>query len=212
MLVLAGDHIAGVDEAGRGPLAGPVVASAVILNFEDWDVDLGGLKSLPGLNDSKKLTAKKREMLYEKIMLNALSVGIGSASAEEIDELNILQASFLAMKRAIENLTITPKEIWVDGNQLPKVQKWEYPSRAIIGGDGKVLEIAAASIIAKVTRDRWMQKLDQSYPGYGFAENSGYPTVLHRKAILKLGITPQHRKSFGPVRDHLDRLDQLKPA
>jgi ribonuclease HII len=206
MLMLAGNNIAGVDEAGRGPLAGPVVAAAVILNAADWDAEGGMLKNLSGLNDSKKLTAKKREILYEKIMAHALAVGIGSASAEEIDEINILQASFLAMKRAIENLTLTPTGIWVDGNQLPKVPKWEYPTQAMIGGDGQVLEIAAASIVAKVTRDRWMQKMDQSYPGYGFAENSGYPTVLHRKAIIKLGITPQHRKSFGPVKEHLDQL------
>lgn len=232
MLIFAGNHIAGVDEVGRGPLAGPVVASAVILNFEHWDEDLQAFKDiepnqplvnqldsqldpqffidtpfkisdLNALNDSKKLTAKNRDMLYDRIMAYALSVGVGSASAEEIDEMNILQASFLAMKRAIENLTVMPSEVWVDGNQLPKKPKWSYPSTAITGGDAKVLEIAAASIIAKVTRDRWMQKLDQTYPGYGFAENAGYPTVLHRNAILKLGVTPQHRQSFGPVREYL---------
>ena len=224
MLIFAGNHIAGVDEVGRGPLAGPVVAAAVILNFDHWDENLQIFKDiepsqasdssfvidapfrvsdLNALNDSKKLTAKKRDMLYDRIMAYALSVGVGSASAEEIDEMNILQASFLAMKRAIENLTVMPSEVWVDGNQLPKKPKWSYPSTAITGGDAKVLEIAAASIIAKVTRDRWMQKLDQTYPGYGFAENAGYPTVLHRNAILKLGVTPQHRQSFGPVREYL---------
>ena len=209
MLIFAGEGIAGVDEAGRGPLVGPVVASAVIFNPEDWDPclrcfkSLGSLKSLNELNDSKKLTAKKREFLYEKIITHALSVGVGFSSALEIDEINILQASFLAMSRAIENLTVKPSEIWVDGNQLPKVPRWAYPSQTHVGGDAKILEIAAASIVAKVTRDRWMANLDKKYPGYGFAQHAGYPTKVHLNALKNLGVTPEHRKSYAPVRELL---------
>jgi ribonuclease HII len=204
MLSFAGNFIAGVDEAGRGPLVGPVVASAVIFNREDWDVNLmrfrNDLIDLNFLNDSKKLSKKKRELLYDKIHTHALSVGVGFASAAEIDDINILQATFLAMARAIGNLTIKPSEVWVDGNQLPKVQPWPYLSRTFVGGDAKILEISAASIVAKVTRDRWMDGLDQEYPGYGFSTHSGYPTKAHLEAIARLGIIPEHRRSYGPVK------------
>ncbi len=205
MLKFAGNYIAGMDEVGRGPLVGPVVAAAVMFNPQDWESEQHSfredLKALNALNDSKKLSAKKREFLYEKIIAHALSVGIGFASAVEIDEINILQASFLAMSRAIERLTILPSAVWVDGSQLPKIPKWSYPSQAHVGGDAKILEIAAASIIAKVTRDRWMQKLEVQYPGYGFAQHAGYPTRVHLDALKQKGPIPEHRKSYAPVRE-----------
>ena len=181
--------IAGVDEAGRGPLIGPVVAAAVILD---------PAKPIVGLADSKKLTEKKRESLYEIIMMQAISYGIAEASAAEIDSLNILQATLLAMRRAVAQLTVTPDEVWVDGNQDPKCG---YKTRLIIGGDALEPAISAASILAKVTRDRMMQVLDAQYPDYGLAKHKGYGTKEHMAALSRLGATEHHRRSFRPVRE-----------
>ncbi len=184
--------IAGVDEVGRGPLAGPVVTAAVILP-EQYD--------LPGLTDSKKLTAKKREALAVAIREQALAWSMGEANIEEIDQLNILHATMLAMRRAVSGLTITPEEVLVDGNRTPD---FGIPARAVIGGDGLEPAISAASIIAKVARDKLMSQYAELYPGYGFERNSGYPTKQHRSALIELGVTPIHRRSFGPVRDVLE--------
>jgi ribonuclease HII len=189
LIIKGRSYIAGVDEAGRGPLAGPVIASAVIL---DPDHPIEGLK------DSKKLSEKKREFLAEKIKQHALSYGMGRAEVEEIDELNILQASLLAMQRAILNLTQQPSQVYVDGNFCPKIP---YPVAAIIKGDELMVEISAASILAKVARDVEMVHLDQQYPGYGLAKHKGYPTREHREVIKVLGVTPIHRRSFRPVSD-----------
>ena len=175
---------AGVDEVGRGPLAGDVVSAAVILS---------PMQAIIGLDDSKKLSAKKREALYEQIIVKALSWSIARCSVGEIDELNILQASLLSMKRAVTALAIQPEHVWVDGNTLPT---WSYPSEAVVKGDSRVSAIAAASILAKVTRDREMMAYEAQYPGYGFAKHKGYPTREHRTAIARLGITPIHRRSF----------------
>lgn len=174
----------GIDEAGRGPLAGPVCAAAVIL-------PLGLL--IPGLNDSKKVLPKKREELYSVITKEAVAYGVGWASETEIDEHNILQATFLAMRRAAEKLGGAQKSALVDGNRDPKLG---IPTLCIVGGDGKVPSIAAASILAKVSRDRFMQELDGQYPQYGFAKHKGYPTNYHYEMILKYGVSPVHRKSF----------------
>ncbi len=179
---------AGVDEAGRGPLIGNVVAAAVIL---------GNNHNISGLRDSKKLTEKKRALIFDEICNNVLSWGVGKASPIEIDEINILQASLLAMQRAVANLSITPKMILVDGNRTPD---FLIPAESIIKGDDKVLAISAASIIAKVTRDREMIELDQQYPEYGFAKHKGYPTKDHLLALQKYGPISEHRKTFGPVR------------
>jgi len=179
--------IAGTDEAGRGPLAGPVVAATVIL----------GDISIKGLNDSKKLTAKQRENLYDAIMTQAKEVSIAKASVEEIDSINILQASLLAMKRTIIALKHPPHKVYVDGTYCPQIP---YPSEAVIKGDSKIPEIMAASIIAKVTRDREMIALNLRYPGYDLAKNKGYGTKAHLNALLTRGVTPIHRKTFGPVR------------
>ncbi|MCX7120920.1 MAG: ribonuclease HII [Gammaproteobacteria bacterium] len=181
--------IAGVDEAGRGPLAGPVVAAAVILNPADFIVDLA---------DSKLLTEKKRELLYPEIIKRALSYGIGQASVAEIDSMNILQATLLAMRRAVTQLSVTPDQVWVDGNQDPRC---DYPTRLIIGGDALEPCISAASILAKVTRDRLMYELDAQYPGYGLAKHKGYGTKIHMAALKSLGATECHRQSFRPVRE-----------
>ena len=181
--------IAGVDEAGRGPLAGPVFAAAVILN-PAYTID--------GLNDSKLLTEKNRELLFAEIIAHAISVGIGSASVNEIDEMNILQASLLAMRRAVMQLTIEPTEVWVDGNQDPKCA---FPTKLIVQGDALIPAISAASIIAKVTRDRLMKKLDEQFPGYGLAQHKGYCTKEHMQALKKLGAAECHRRSFAPVRE-----------
>lgn len=184
--------IIGVDEAGRGPLAGPVVAAAVI--FKPGE-------SILGVKDSKILSLKKREYLFDLIMEQALSVGVGLASAQEIDQINILQASLLAMKRAVENLNkFQDIKILVDGNKLPD---WNYFSEAIVKGDSKIPEISAASIIAKVTRDRIMLELDQEFPMYGFASHSGYPTELHRNLLIQHGPCIHHRRTFGPVKNIL---------
>lgn len=177
--------IAGVDEAGRGPLAGPVVAAAVIL----------GDHAIEGLNDSKKLSAKRREALFEQIMAHC-TVGIGVAHVEEIDALNILWATMLAMTRAVEALGVAPDEVLVDGNRCPG---WQWPSRAIVGGDAIEPAISAASIIAKVTRDRLMLEADRMYPGYDWASNKGYGSARHMAALTQLGPSPLHRRSFAPV-------------
>jgi ribonuclease HII len=180
--------IAGVDEAGRGPLAGPVVAAAVILCE-------GGIA---GLDDSKKLSAKRRAEL-EGLILTRCIVGIGMASVEEIDRINILQATFLAMTRAVEALPQAPAHVLVDGNRLPK---WSYSAEAIIGGDALHPCISAASIIAKEHRDRIMVAADSEYPGYGWASNKGYGAAVHMAALREKGPTPLHRRSFAPVAQH----------
>jgi ribonuclease HII len=177
-------NIAGVDEAGRGPLAGPVVAAAVILA-----PDTG----ITGLNDSKKLTSEKRSLLYEEIVFKARAYGLGSATKSEIDRLNIHQATFLAMKRALKRLAFSPECILVDGFSIPETP---FVQKAIIGGDSLSLSIAAASVLAKVARDMMMQELDKQYPGYGFARNMGYGTEEHRHALNRLGPCPEHRVSF----------------
>lgn len=176
--------IAGIDEAGRGPLAGPVVAAAVILDPN---------QPIAGLMDSKLLSEKKREALFDEIIAKALAYGIGEASPEEIDAVNILQATFLAMRRAKQQLSIIPTLALVDGNQDPQL---ECPTQTIVRGDSLIPAISAASILAKVTRDRHMQQLDCQYLGYGFAQHKGYPTQSHKAAIARLGLTPVHRKSF----------------
>lgn len=177
--------ICGVDEAGCGPLAGSVYAAAVILNPAD---------RIPGLNDSKKLSEKKRELLFPEIQSRALAWAIASASAEEIDTLNILQARLLAMRRAISALNIQPDYILVDGNRDPQPE--EAPTLLIVKGDAQSASIAAASILAKVARDRYMLELDAQYPEYAFAKHKGYPTRLHEQRILQYGPCPQHRKTF----------------
>ena len=177
---------AGCDEVGRGPLAGDVVAAAVIL----------GLSIPEGLNDSKKLTERKRERLFDEIKTSALAWSIGRASVEEIDRLNILNASLLAMKRAVNSLSPLPEHVLVDGNKLPV---WQFSAEAIVHGDRTVPCISAASVLAKVTRDREMVQLDAEYPGYGLAKHKGYPTAQHLDALARLGVTPIHRRSFGPV-------------
>ncbi|HEY9034439.1 MAG TPA: ribonuclease HII [Pseudomonadales bacterium] len=189
--------LAGVDEVGRGPLAGDVVTAAVILD---------PLRPIDGLRDSKKLSEKKREQLFDEICDKALAFAIGRCSVEEIDRLNILQASLLAMKRAVDALSQTPDFVAVDGNRLPA---WHYPSQAIVKGDDKVPAIAAASILAKVTRDREMQVLDRQYPGYGFAGHKGYPSRQHLDALKTLGVTAIHRKSYGPVKQLLLQQEWL---
>ena len=178
---------AGVDEAGRGPLMGPVVAAAVILN------DLNPIK---GLADSKKLTALQRSKLYDEILAKALCCSVAMATVEEIDELNILQATMLAMKRAVEGLRLKPHKALVDGNRLPALQML---AEAIVKGDATVPAISAASILAKVTRDRWCTEYDLQYPQYGFAGHKGYGTVAHLLALREHGACPQHRRTFAPV-------------
>lgn len=184
---------AGVDEAGRGPLAGDVVAAAVILPQNH---------TILGINDSKKLSEKKRDELYDQIVEQALAYSVGRCNPDEIDELNILHAAMLAMKRAVEGLKVLPENVLVDGNRLPK---WSYLSEAIIGGDAKVECIGAASIIAKVVRDREMIALAEQHPEYGFEKHKGYPTALHLAKLEEYGPTPFHRNSFGPVRLLLEK-------
>ncbi len=183
--------IAGVDEAGRGPLAGPVVAAAVILD---------DLNPIVGLADSKKLTALKRERLYDEIRAKALCCSIAEATVKEIDELNILQATLLAMRRAVEGLRLKPTKVLVDGNRLPVL---DVLAEAIVKGDSKVQAISAASILAKVHRDRWCQELHAQYPQYGFDGHKGYGTAAHLQALKDHGATPWHRKSFAPVTEVL---------
>ena len=184
--------IAGTDEVGRGPLIGDVVAAAVIL---DPDV------TIEGLTDSKKLSPARRERYFEFITSKARCYAIGRASVAEIDELNILQASLLAMKRAVSGLSLEPQFVYVDGNRCPE---WRYASQAVVKGDSLIPSISAASIVAKVTRDREMQELDARFPGYGLGRNMGYPTAEHLAALESLGVTPEHRRTFGPVARLLD--------
>ncbi len=186
--------LAGCDEVGRGPLAGDVVAAAVILDPN---------QPILGLNDSKKLTEKKREQLFVEIQEKAKSWSIARASVSEIDSINILQASLLAMTRAVQGLHIQPEHVLVDGNKLPK---WPYPAEAVVKGDSRVAAISAASILAKVTRDREMVELDKQFPGYGFADHKGYPTKVHMEALDKLGVTPIHRTSYAPVKAKMDQI------
>jgi ribonuclease HII len=183
--------VAGVDEAGRGPLMGPVVAAAVILDE---------LNPIQGLADSKKLTALRREKLYDEIRAKALCCSIALATAEEIDSINILQATMLAMKRAVEGLRLKPNKVLVDGNRLPTLV---ILSEAIVGGDALVPSISAASILAKVHRDRWCAEFHLEYPQYGFADHKGYGTAEHLAALREHGACPQHRRSFGPVAEVL---------
>jgi len=190
---VAPEKAAGCDEAGRGPLAGNVIAAAVILDPRE---------PITGLADSKKLSHKQRESLYETILSKALGVGIGSASPQEIDEINILQASLLAMTRAVDSLPTEPEFVFVDGNRCPR---WSIPSLAVVKGDAKVASISAASIVAKVVRDRELQLLDEQYPDYGFAQHKGYPTAAHFTALERFGVTPVHRLSFAPVAARIKR-------
>lgn len=184
--------IAGVDEAGRGPLAGPVVAAAVILD---------PARPIAGLADSKKLSARRRDVLDVAIREQALAWCVAEASVEEIDSLNILQATFLAMRRAVLGLAELPAEVWVDGNQIPG---FGLPTRAIVGGDAIEPAISAASILAKTHRDALMIAADADHPGYGFARHAGYGTAQHLEALARLGASPLHRRSFAPVRRVLE--------
>ncbi|MEM9439946.1 MAG: ribonuclease HII [Pseudomonadota bacterium] len=183
----SGRILAGLDEVGRGPLAGPVMAAAVVL-----------LKPMPGLADSKTLSARRRESLADALHRSEDAlIGLGAASIREIDELNILGATMLAMQRAMAHLPIRPDLALIDGNRTPTLP---CPANAIVGGDRKVPAIAAASIVAKVTRDKMMAELDRRHPGYGWSKNAGYPTAEHRLALQHLGVSRHHRLSFGPVK------------
>lgn len=184
-------RVAGVDEVGRGPLVGDVVTAAVILD---------PARPIPGLNDSKKLSAKRREALYEQIREQALAWAIGRCSPAEIDQMNILQATLCAMRRAVAALPIAPGYVLVDGN---RTTDFGVPAMAVVKGDALVAEISAASILAKVTRDREMEALDACYPDYGFARHKGYPTAEHLAILRQLGPTPEYRRSFRPVREAL---------
>lgn len=190
--------IAGVDEVGRGPLCGAVVTAAVILDPS---------RPIEGLNDSKQLTESRREALFPLIQEYALAWAIGRADVAEIDELNILHATMLAMQRAVLGLAVRPDRVLIDGNRCPVLP---MPSEAVIKGDSRVPAIAAASILAKVTRDREMHAMDQLFPGYGIARHKGYPTREHLEALQQLGATPEHRRSFAPVRRALAAAS--KPA
>lgn len=186
--------IAGVDEVGRGPLVGDVVTAAVILDVNN---------PIAGLTDSKKLSAKKLVLLFDEIQEKALCIAIGRASPAEIDSLNILHATMLAMQRAVELLEIQPEFVFIDGNRCPNLN---MPCEAIVKGDLRVAQISAASIIAKVTRDREMVELDKKHPHYGFAQHKGYPTKAHFAALQKYGIIPEYRRSFKPVSQQLGLL------
>ena len=187
--------VAGVDEVGRGPLCGPVIAAAVILD---------PARPIAGLNDSKKLTARQREALFDIICDQALAWSLGRAEVAEIDQLNILHATMLAMQRAVAGLSVQPQLAYIDGNRCPTLP---CRAEAVVKGDSRVPEIAAASIIAKVTRDREMVVMDQQWPGYGIAGHKGYPTAAHMAALKKLGPAPIHRRSFKPVRVLLELAD-----
>ncbi|MBJ7277323.1 ribonuclease HII [Marinobacter salarius] len=189
-----GRLLAGVDEVGRGPLVGAVVTAAVILNPE---------KPIPGLADSKKLTDKRREALYEQIIERAVSWSLGRCEADEIDRLNIFQATMVAMERAVAGLHVEPEYVLVDGNRCPK---WRWASEPVVKGDSRVEAISAASIIAKVTRDREMAVLHEEFPEYGFAGHKGYPTPVHLEALGRLGATAHHRRSFRPVQEAIDAV------
>lgn len=190
----AGLLLAGVDEAGRGPLAGPVTAAAVILD---------PARPIPGLDDSKKLSEKKRDALEPLIRERALAFCVASASVEEIDGINILQATLLAMRRAVAGLQLAAQAVVVDGN---KVTDFGVPAEAVVGGDARVPAISAASILAKVARDREMVALDAQFPGYGFAQHKGYGTAAHLAALARLGASPHHRRSFAPVAAQIELL------
>jgi ribonuclease HII len=185
--------LCGVDEAGRGPLAGPVMAAAVMLD---------PAQPIDGLRDSKKLSAAARERLADEIRLRAVAWCVAEASVAEIDQLNILQATLLAMQRAVAGLGRAPDDVWVDGNRCPN---WAWRSQAVVKGDDKVAAIAAASILAKTVRDQFMCRLHDDYPAYGFARHMGYGTVLHLAALKAHGACPQHRRSFSPVKLVLDQ-------
>jgi len=184
--------VAGVDEAGRGPLAGPVVAAAVILDE---------LRPIRGLADSKVLAPRRREKLFDEIRAKALCVSVAQASVDEIDELNILQATMLAMRRAVEGLRLVPQRVLVDGNRLPVLK---VPAEAVVKGDAKIKAISAASIVAKVSRDRLCAELHERWPDYGFDGHKGYPTPEHLEALRRLGACPAHRRSYAPVREAID--------
>jgi len=186
--------VAGVDEVGRGPLVGDVVTAAVILD---------PLQPIAGLADSKKLSDKKRDLLFDEIVAKAKAFSVGRANPQEIDELNILHATMLAMQRAVAALPITPEHVLIDGNRVPDLP---MSGQAIVKGDARVEEISAASIIAKVTRDREMEALDKQYPQFGFAKHKGYPTKLHFEMIEQHGVTIHHRRSFKPVKKALGLL------
>jgi ribonuclease HII len=192
----AGETVCGVDEAGRGPLAGPVFAAAVILDVQ---------RPIAGLRDSKKLTAASREHLAGEIKTYALAWAIAQCSEEEIDTLNILHASMLAMRRAVEALSVMPTLALIDGNRCPVMK---IRSEAIVQGDDKVAAISAASILAKTARDAALRELHLIYPNYGFDQHKGYPTALHLERLQLHGVSPVHRKSYGPVRAILDRADR----
>ena len=185
--------VAGVDEAGRGPLAGPVIAGAVILDPDN---------PIEGLRDSKRLTAARRDVLYDEIRIRALAWAVGRADVEEIDRINILQATMLAMQRAVAALQPGAEYALIDGNRCPELA---CPCEAIVKGDSRVAAISAASIMAKVTRDREMQLLDGLYPGYGLARHKGYPSKAHIEALESLGVSPVHRRSYAPVRKIIER-------
>ena len=188
-------RVAGVDEAGRGPLAGPVIASAVILD---------PARPIDGLNDSKKLSPNRRVCLYDEIRMCALAWSIGRAEVEEIDRINILQATLLAMQRAVQDLVPSPEHVLVDGNRCPV---FACPAQAVVKGDSRVAAISAASIMAKVTRDREMIEMDRQFPGYGLAQHKGYPSKSHLEALQRLGVTSIHRRSYAPVRRIVERQD-----
>ncbi len=189
--------IAGVDEVGRGPLVGAVVTAAVILDPKN---------PIIGLADSKKISEKKRLSLFSEIKEKALAWSLGRAEPEEIDQLNILHATMLAMQRAVAGLALQPDYVLIDGNRCPVLS---MPAQAVVKGDSLVAEISAASILAKVTRDAEMQALDEVYPDYGFAKHKGYPTAMHLSQLARLGPTPQHRKSFAPVRNLLNSTSEI---
>ncbi|UCV17657.1 ribonuclease HII [Ferribacterium limneticum] len=193
-LIVPEGLVCGIDEAGRGPLAGTVVAAAVILD---------PLRPIPGLNDSKKLSEKKRDALAVLIRERAVAWAVASASVEEIDRLNILHATMLAMQRAVAGLAVRPTSAMVDGNRCPKL---DIPCEAVIKGDGKIASIAAASILAKTVRDADMLNLHAQYPMYGFDRHMGYPTAAHFQALEEHGASPVHRRSFGPVAKQLSQL------
>lgn len=188
------EPVAGVDEAGRGPLAGPVVVAAVVLH---------GDRPLPGLADSKRLTARRRAELAARIREEACALAVVSLTPGEIDDLNILRASLEGMRRAVAALEPRPGRVMVDGNHSPQL---DCPCEAVVGGDGTIAAISAASILAKVARDEYMTELDARFPGYGFARNKGYPTREHLEALYRLGPCPEHRRSFAPVRAAVDDL------
>jgi len=192
--------VAGVDEAGRGPWAGPVVAGAAILNPQTLPQDL-----MDGLDDSKKLKADKRESLLVRLEETDAILGVGVATVDEIDAVNILQATMLAMGRALSDLGTVPDFALIDGNRVPK--NLPCPAEAVVKGDGLSLSIAAASIVAKVMRDRMMTKLDARHPGYGWASNAGYGTKAHQEGLKTLGVTSEHRKSFAPIRKILESVE-----